>query len=42
MEQANHITGNSESVANGAKELTDSAMELAHQVEIFKIEEGVR
>ncbi len=38
VEQARHITVNSESVANGAKELTDSAMELAHQIEIFKIE----
>ncbi len=38
VEQARHITGNSETVATGAKELTDSAMELANQIKIFKIE----
>ncbi len=38
VEQARHITGNSETVATGAKELTDSATELANQIKIFKIE----
>lgn len=41
VQMANHITGNSETVANGAKELTDSAVELAQQIKIFKIGEDI-
>lgn len=37
VEQANNITGNSETVANGATALNDSAAELSHQVEMFRI-----
>ena len=40
VEQANHITDNSKAVANDAKELTESAQELADQVSIFKISKG--
>lgn len=36
--QANNITGNSERVADGARDLTVSAKELAGQVKIFRIE----
>ena len=38
VEQAHGITGNSETVAEGAKELTESAVELANQVNIFKVD----
>ena len=43
VEQAHSITGNSETVAGGAKELTESAVELANQVNMFKVdrEDGV-
>lgn len=37
VEQANSITGNSETVAGDAKELTRSAVELANQVNMFKV-----
>lgn len=38
VEQAHGITGNSETVAEGAKELTESAVELANQVNMFKVD----
>ncbi len=38
VEQAHGITGNSETVAQGAKELTESAVELANQVNMFKVD----
>lgn len=38
VEQARNITGNSETVAEGAKELTTSAVELAKQVDMFKVD----
>ena len=43
VEQAHNITGNSETVAEGAKEVTESAVELANQVNMFKVdrEDGV-
>lgn len=43
VEQAHNITENSETVAEGAKELTGSAVELANQVNMFKVdgEDGV-
>ena len=38
VEQAHRITGNSETVAEGAKELTESAEELADQVNMFRVD----
>ncbi len=38
VEQARGITGNSETVAQGARELTESAVELANQVNMFKVD----
>lgn len=38
VEHTNSITGNSETVASDAKELTTSAKELADQVDAFKVE----
>lgn len=38
VEQARGITRNSETVAQGARELTESAVELANQVNMFKVD----
>lgn len=40
VHQVDNITGNSENVSEGAKELTTSAEELYNQVVQFKIGEG--